>query len=76
MHAIRGGLDAAIYNLDQVLEYQGRQVDLVTDLDMVHKLVVDLAYCRIFDHMGKEKIDMNKCSNLSCTGGLEHCRWG
>ena len=44
MHAIQDGFDTALNDLDQVLEDQGRQVDLVVGLDMVYEPVVNLAH--------------------------------
>ena len=54
MHVVQDGLDVASNELDQVLKDQSKQVDLVTGLDMVHKLVVNLAYRGVLLAFGSE----------------------
>ena len=56
VHTIRDSLDVAPDHLDQVLENQGRQIDLVACLDLIHKPLVNLAYRSMFRPYGSEKM--------------------
>ena len=56
MHAIQNYLNTTLNNLDQVLEDQGRQINRVASLNIVHKPVVNLVYCGMHRLYGPKKM--------------------
>ena len=56
VHAIRDGLNATSYDLNQVLKDQGGQINLVVGLNLVHELVINLVHCSMLQSYGQKEM--------------------